>query len=136
MTVLTRRGPETVFVTENHDPAGVGAAREAIATWLARHDASDEVRDTILLVASELVTNAMCNTAGVVRVTIGEVLGGFKLQVTDEAIDLPTPRVAAPDATSGRGLAIVAALAHAWGAHQTSSDDHLGKVVWATCRRR
>ena len=133
--VLTRAA-ETVFETADHDVTHVATARSAIAAWLDRHDASDDLRDAVLLLTSELVTNAVRNTNGLVRVTVGLVLGGIKVQVFDEGLDPPARRVAADDATSGRGLAIVEAIADRWGTHQSIGDDHVGKVVWATCGRR
>lgn len=136
MTVLTRSAPATVFETDDHDVAGVALARETVTSWLDRHDATDDLRDTFELIASELVTNAMRNTTGVVRVAIGEVDGGFELEVFDESVLLPSPRTAGEGDTSGRGLALVAALADAWGAHEVVRDGLVGKVVWASCKAR
>jgi anti-sigma regulatory factor (Ser/Thr protein kinase) len=51
-----------------------------------------------------------------------------EVRVTDGGAErLPAPRVASPDATDGRGLAIVATLALRWGVER----DGLGQCVWA-----
>lgn len=120
---MAKHAPATVFETTDHDAAGVAVARDAISSWLDTHGAGDGERDALLLVATELVTNAVCNTTGRVCVTVGEVFGGVKLQVFDESLDLPASR-----------LAMIAALAATWGTHPAIDADHVGKVVWATCR--
>jgi anti-sigma regulatory factor (Ser/Thr protein kinase) len=136
MLVDACTSPETIFETRDHDVTAVAVARHALTIWLDDRGTTEDVRDTLVLIASELVTNALRNTTGAVRVTVGEVLGGFKLQVFDESLRMPTPRLAVAGDTRGRGLAMVDALADVWGAHEVVRDDLVGKVVWATCQSR
>jgi hypothetical protein len=53
--------------------------------------------------------------------------------VTDANSVLPTPRVAAPDDESGRGLALVAALAEEWGS-EARTGNAIGKTTWFRLR--
>jgi len=134
-TSTMTRSFEIVFETEDHDAAGVRTARDAIASWLECRDEVDELRSTLRLVASELVTNALRHTTGYVQVTIGHVLGGVKIRVFDESLELPWPHPTSVEGTSGRGLVILDALTDAWGAHHAVVGGRFGKVVWATCGR-
>lgn len=52
------------------------------------------------------------------------------IEVSDPGDGLPVIAEAAPDAESGRGLAIVDAFAEAWGVRERV----VGKTVWARLR--
>ena len=103
----------------------------------ARHFVGDaltsehQFRDTILLLTSEVATNAAIHTVGKFEVAVESLEnGGVRVAVTDDSPQVPQPRLAPLDATSGRGLSVVDALASAWGV-----DDHgHGKVVWFEVR--
>jgi anti-sigma regulatory factor (Ser/Thr protein kinase) len=56
----------------------------------------------------------------------------LRVWVTDASDTLPEPRVASPDDESGRGLALVAALADDWGA--APREHGIGKAVWFELR--
>ena len=63
------------------------------------------------------------------RLTLYVVGGTLRIEVTDTGGDrLPRPARPAPDATSGRGLLLVAALADRWG---VIPGPHPRKTVWA-----
>lgn len=86
--------------------------------------------DDALLMASELVTNAVVH--GAPDITVAVTLGPGRLGVSvgdlsDVLPAMPSHRVAAVDC-SGRGLRIVNCLATRWGV--TSRDGELGKQVW------
>ncbi len=98
----------------------------------ARHFVAEAVTavgmpaEEVLLLASELVTNVVLHarTDFVVRMAVTE--DAIRVAVMDENTRLPT-RVEAPvDATSGRGLSIVDALARCWGVEVHP----WGKTVW------
>jgi DNA-binding NarL/FixJ family response regulator len=107
------------------DTVSPSKARSFVASTLTGWRESGLV-DTIELLVTELVTNVIVHTsaAPAVRVSL------FPDRVHVEVVDTdPTParaRQALPSATSGRGLALVDALAVAWGSVEV--DD--GKVVW------
>ncbi|MCU1693109.1 MAG: putative histidine kinaserelated ATPase domain protein [Frankiales bacterium] len=103
-------------------------ARLLLGTWDVVDD--DRVHD-VLVVVSELVGNAVRH--GDVRVSLDLQLDpdGLVVAVSDGAATLPRQRLDEDDqAENGRGLAIVQALAAAWGTDELPD----GKRVWARLR--
>ncbi|MDH6139491.1 MULTISPECIES: ATP-binding protein [Kitasatospora] len=96
--------------------------REALADWgLA------ELADTAELLASELVTNALLHTGTGARLAAAVTSENrLRIEVSDGGTGLPRPRAADADATGGRGLLLVDALADDWGVRLRAS----GKVTW------
>jgi anti-sigma regulatory factor (Ser/Thr protein kinase) len=89
----------------------------------------DQLRDSALLVVSELVTNAVAYSPGPVTLEVGLEDTRLAICVTDESATPPSMREAADSfATSGRGLHLVAALADQWGYAPIPG---FGKTVWA-----
>lgn len=70
--------------------------------------------DKVVLIASELVTNAVQAGATMVEVGVNVTEGRLDLVVTDDAGGWPTMISPTPDDTAGRGLLIVEQLADAW----------------------
>ena len=116
-------------------PGSAATARRSAAIDLIAlaSDLSDS--DTlwnIELVLSELITNAM--QAGSTQISVEVLLHCDRvvLSVTDDAPGWPEPRNAADADSGGRGLAIIAALAHDWGITATPNDQAgTGKTVWS-----
>ena len=107
------------------DPASPGAARRFAADVLAQWG-GDELADTVALLVSELVTNAVLHTAADVELCLCLELELLRVEVVDESGRPPERREADDEATSGRGLFIVDALADAWGVEPRGA----GKAVW------
>ncbi|MET8825738.1 ATP-binding protein [Streptomyces sp. NPDC004610] len=89
--------------------------------------------DSVVLVASELASNAVCHAAdsGVYSVCC-ELRGSLcVIRVSDDGVLVPPERATLGDAhaLSGRGLFLVEALARNWGC--TPRGDGAGKVIWA-----
>ncbi|MET8298606.1 MULTISPECIES: ATP-binding protein [unclassified Streptomyces] len=114
-------------------PESVGKARRlvrlAVTTW-----SLEALADDAALIASELATNAVqhANVASF-RITVTQ-LDAHRVRVA--VIDtrktfVPTPPAADPDAEQGRGLGLVAALAHATGQEPLN----WGKRMWADVQR-
>lgn len=109
------------------DPSAPAHAREA----LARLPVIEPVRDDALLVASELVTNAVlhsgCNSREDLEVVADASPDSLIIAVTDvgrsETVPRPRPSAERP---GGLGLRVVAALARSWG-----TDRRSGRRVWA-----
>lgn len=101
-------------------PEAVGQARQALADTLAAWGfagapAGDAVVGDLLLIATELLSNAVKFSSGEVSLALTWTGGSIRVTATDTA---PAPAALAdpgPDASGGRGLAIVAALAQRWG---------------------
>ena len=109
------------------DVSAPGSARHAVRPLLARWRLP-ELLDPVLLTVSELVTNAVRYGLPPVRLTLHRCPGGVEIGVHD-AVALPPadPSLPGDDAESGRGLALVQALADETGVRP----DGDGKVVWA-----
>ncbi|MFF7736162.1 MULTISPECIES: ATP-binding protein [unclassified Streptomyces] len=109
----------------------VAAARQHIRKTLADWGTDSELSDTICLLANELVTNAVTHcrvSCAQVRVTLTLRNADVLLEVSDPDRDrLPRLHDPGPDEEGGRGLALVAGLADAWGHRQ----EPYTKCVWA-----
>lgn len=95
----------------------------------------EDTCDTAALVVSELVTNAIVHTAS--DVVVCELHDGddlVRIAVRDQGCspDEPHPSPQRPEEEHGRGLLLVEALCHAWGAQEHG----LGLLVWADLLRK
>ncbi|MGQ4413680.1 ATP-binding protein [Streptomyces sp. SAS_269] len=140
------------------DPAEVGRARRWARSRLSGLGigADEPLAETLVLLVSELVTNAVVHTGrpAVLRLSLpgrtpgtaadtaadaagpagatGPVASAtVRLEVTDTSSRAPVPRCAGGDATGGRGLALVDCLADRWGWHSEGS----GKSIWCELDR-
>ncbi|MCZ0988627.1 ATP-binding protein [Streptomyces diastatochromogenes] len=120
------------------DPAEVGRARRWARSRLAGSgiEADEPLAETLILLVSELVTNAVVHTGcpAVLRLSLpaGAVESAtVRLEVADTSSRAPVPRCAGGDATGGRGLALVDCLADRWGWRPEGS----GKSIWCELDR-
>ncbi|MFC5910775.1 ATP-binding protein [Streptacidiphilus monticola] len=108
-------------------PEEVGRARRWARSQLDGHGLAPDTVDTLVLVVSELVTNAVVHTGREAVLSLAPAVGGrVRVEVADASASAPAPRDAEDDATSGRGLELVACLADRWGWYP----DGQGKKVW------
>ncbi|HET7490221.1 MAG TPA: ATP-binding protein [Acidimicrobiales bacterium] len=113
-------------------PALVGAARRFAANTLAEWEL-EALRDDTVLLTSELVTNAVLHARTTMRLVLrSDGLGFVRIELYDENPRLPMLAPPPEGATSGRGLALVAALATSWGTRSEAE----GKTVWAELGER
>lgn len=108
--------------------ADLKSAREARAfvdELLARWDAEEAI-DVVVLLVSELVTNAVLHAGSRVELSVHLLSDAVRVEVVDTSPVLPTPKDADDTETSGRGLAIMDAMASAWGVDPLPD----GKRVW------
>lgn len=96
--------------------------REALRLWDL-----DELTDTVTLLVSELVTNAVVHAGSEVDVLVRLTGEMACVEVTDTSEVEPVPREAALEDASGRGLALVEAIARRWGVRPCPGG---GKTVW------
>ncbi|KAB2342129.1 ATP-binding SpoIIE family protein phosphatase [Actinomadura rudentiformis] len=120
-----------------------GISKEDVAAWDLEAEASmvpraraqataklldwglRELVDTVELLVSELVTNALLHGAGAIGMRL--IKGSTLLcEVNDDGHELPRLCQADANDESGRGLQLVSHLAERWGTRRTD----LGKVVW------
>jgi PAS domain-containing protein/anti-sigma regulatory factor (Ser/Thr protein kinase) len=108
-------------------PDAVMHARRFTARTLRKWRVED-MGDAVLLVVSELVTNALVHTQGPVRVDL--MLRGDRLRVcvTDSSPRAPAKPVSVDwEATGGRGLFLVEAMSESFGSMPVAD----GKQVWS-----
>ncbi|WP_461084540.1 ATP-binding protein [Streptomyces deserti] len=120
------------------DPAEVGRARRWARSRLAGSgiEADEPLAETLILLVSELVTNAVVHTGcpAVLRLSLPGATAKestVRLEVADRSDRAPVPRCAEDDATGGRGLALVDGLADRWG----WSAEGTGKRIWCELDR-
>ena len=97
-------------------------ARDVLSTWREA-----DAADIVTLLVSELVTNAVLHAGSKVEISIRHVGRWLRVEVADGSPVLPGQRDYTPDASTGRGLSLVEALADSWG---VDSRGDSGKVVW------
>jgi anti-sigma regulatory factor (Ser/Thr protein kinase) len=87
--------------------------------------------DTVELLTSELVTNAVQASQGlpspVVKLWLVSDGQSVVVHVWDASDQMPVRQDADPDSASGRGLLLIETLSKDWGAYRKAN----GKVVWA-----
>jgi anti-sigma regulatory factor (Ser/Thr protein kinase) len=109
------------------DRGAVAQARGFVRECLSWHPDGHAV-DDVVVVASELVTNAVVHARTPFSVTLASHRGRVSLTVRDASSALPAGADADPSASGGRGLQVVQALSTAWG---VGPDTDGGKSVWA-----
>jgi anti-sigma regulatory factor (Ser/Thr protein kinase) len=125
-------------------PSAVGRAR-AYARWVLGTWQLSAMADTVELLVSELVTNAVKNT-GVVDESVDERLVAGKvnpiylglsvlvetllIEVWDVSTTPPLRRVASDDDETGRGLLLMEMLSKEWDFEVLATG---GKIVWCKC---
>lgn len=121
------------------DPAEVGRARRWARSRLLGSGLGDDepLSETLILLISELVTNAVVHTGcpAVLRMLFGQDgpadAGTVRVEVADASACPPRPRHADGDDTNGRGLELVDGLADRWGWTAEGS----GKSIWCEVDR-
>ncbi|MBQ0993519.1 ATP-binding protein [Micromonospora sp. PSH03] len=111
------------------DPHSPAAARGLVArqchAW-----GLDAVADQAMVIASELVSNAVQHAGTDMDITVSAVAGSLRISVRDREGDTPdstTPALPRQVTEGGRGLPIIAALTTHWGFFAFGD----GKTVWA-----
>ncbi|MGC0313696.1 ATP-binding protein [Kitasatospora acidiphila] len=120
-------------------PRGARLARRLVSQYLESwgHDYDSPLNEKLTLITAELAANAVCHGyvpdgEFKVRLTLGQSTA--RLEVSDTRTERKPPKKPQepqPDAESGRGLLLVAALAERWGTVPRPAAP--GKTVWAEC---
>ncbi|MBA2954814.1 SpoIIE family protein phosphatase [Nocardioides sp. MAH-18] len=105
-------------------------ARRAVRLQLAAWGVPEELAEDLVLVTSELVTNAFVHARPPIDLRIRRTHHEVVLEVHDRALLRPRRRRPDDDDEHGRGLNIVEALTTDWGTRSSES----GKTVWCTVR--
>jgi anti-sigma regulatory factor (Ser/Thr protein kinase) len=126
----------TLSVNVPHDGNGVSLARHSFGTELASDGVTDDVRQDVMLVISELVSNAVRHAAALpgdkVAVACAFNEDCLHIEITDGgSLTRPSPEVATVFALGGRGLDIVRMVSSEWGVSQAGDT----VTVWADVPR-
>lgn len=95
--------------------------------------ADEPLAETLVLLVSELVTNAVVHTGrpAVLRLLFGPGCGTVRVEVADRSAAPPLQRHADGGDTHGRGLELVDGLADRWGWQPEGA----GKHIWCELDR-
>lgn len=113
-------------LTLGREPDAVPKARRFVG-WSLGGEEPGTVH-SVQLAVTELVTNAMLHGRPPVLIRLIHLGRSIRVEVEDSGQQLPVLGIHDPDAMTGRGLAVVAALSSAWG---IDAGRGKGKVVWA-----
>ncbi|TVL93711.1 ATP-binding protein [Streptomyces sp. SAJ15] len=128
------------------DPAEVGRARRWARSRLAGSGigVDEPLAETLILLISELVTNAVVHTGCSAVLVIhlprqsqgappvgSSAVSTVRVEVADTSARAPRQRHADEAATNGRGLELVDGLADRWGWHREGA----GKRIWCEVDR-
>jgi anti-sigma regulatory factor (Ser/Thr protein kinase) len=115
----------------DHAASSAALVRQHLEQELRESGSSAEFIDDTLLVASELVANAVrhapAGESGDLEVIWNLDEHGITIRVGDGSSQLPSAHHPSVRDTHGRGLTIIAALSDEWGVDK----DGAGKQVWA-----
>jgi anti-sigma regulatory factor (Ser/Thr protein kinase) len=118
--------PQAMVVDLYGDNRAARTTRRATAEALAGWEVTGAVGEDAVLLATELVNNAITHTGRPRQLRVRRLTDRLVIEVADA--DPRPPQRLVPDESSegGRGLTIVAALSSAWGVRF----DGAGKIVW------
>jgi anti-sigma regulatory factor (Ser/Thr protein kinase) len=123
----TDRRPLSARIALPRSPASVGTARRFIEARTAAWSFPEPAGSQLVLIGSELVTNAVLHARTELTLTLELRDGRVRISVKDRSRSAATLRHYQADALTGRGLGVVAALSDSWGISAAGD----GKIVWA-----
>lgn len=135
---MTRRlaGPLSARIVLPSELSSVPVARHWVQERCGRYLAAERGQ-VLALLTTELVANGVRHGRGVellVEVAWPQAqdrAGEVVVACSDTSNEQPVLRTVTPDATGGRGVALIDALSSAWGTERLSQDDvEVGKRVW------
>ena len=106
--------------------SSLGEGRRFVAQTLRGWNVDEETIEPVMLVANELVANAIVHAHSSPVLSLESSGSDLLLRVADDAGDLTVARRAEPADDGGRGLILVEALCDRWGVDASDS----GKTVW------
>jgi len=116
------------FTADRGAPASARKfARSTLTGW-----GLDAVSDTVELLVSEAVTNAVGHAGSGGEMVMRRIPSGIRIEVSDYGSGEVLQKNAGPDDVTGRGVAIIDALASRWGVDNRGSaaDSEKYKTVW------
>ena len=119
-------GTEPVELVLPARSAAPREARDVTREALTRWQLTEDTADTVALIVSELVTNAVLHTGSALTLRLRTYDDTVYVEVFDADSRPPRMRDPNDDEDGGRGLHLVEALSRRWGVRTIKT----GKVVW------
>jgi anti-sigma regulatory factor (Ser/Thr protein kinase) len=107
------------------DPAQVSQARRLVRETLAEWGL-DEYADHMVLIGSELVTNALRHGAGMISIRLSRAGRDLRIEVHDHGAGRPVRRHAGTGDEGGRGLEVIDSLIGMYDGYRGCTDDGTG----------
>ncbi|WP_327407020.1 ATP-binding protein [Streptomyces sp. NBC_01288] len=111
------------------DPHAASKARRSTRDTLTSWGLGD-LADDMVLVVSELVTNAVQHGEGPIVMVLQQRDDTILAEIADTSPSLPVPRTQSTEGESGRGLSLVEAFSDDWGCRTRRR--RRGKWVWCS----
>jgi PAS domain S-box-containing protein len=127
---VQRPRADVVRMALTSDLSDIRAARHLTDRQLREWQVPDQPRTELVLMVSELVTNALTYASPPIELRVRRSDREAVLEVSDSSTQRPRRRRATSEDEHGRGLEIVEMLSDRWGSRTLSH----GKVVWAARR--
>ncbi len=108
------------------DPGAVREARQVVRQTCHAAGVDSDTCDSAVLLTSETVTNAFVHGRSEARLSVHANAGTVLVEVGDDNSRHPALVTQDAEALDGRGIALLEALATAWGVRE----EPYGKVVW------
>ncbi len=125
MVGIVRRTLDAASARLPSDAPSARQARRFVDETLRRWEC-DDLLDTVELLVSELVTNAVLHARSDVDISVQLLPDRVRIEVADQSPEGIRRRALTADGSSGRGISMVESLALAWGV----SPHRSGKAVW------
>jgi len=122
--VIAQSVPSTLSLERSR--RAVAQARSFVRDRCREAGVADVTSDAVVLMVSELVTNAVEHARSRVELALAVDPGVVHVEIHDGNAALPAIRNADSGAVNGRGMAIVDELALSWGVRPAGR----GKTVW------
>lgn len=134
LTPATDRGHQ---LDQAFDARALYQTRAAVAAWADRRGVTGRTLEALLIIASELASNAVVHGGGTGRLRMWQAGQRIVCEVSDSGPGIDDPLTAGnrrpePQERGGRGLWIVRRLADEFTIHSTSSGTTLTVVVALT----
>lgn len=124
--------PRSTRVALEPSAESAAQARSSLRELLSTVGVGQQERETAVLLANELVINAVEHSGGPAHLHAIVRDGVIRLEVTDANPSIPTANTSVDELDErGRGLLMISALASRWGADPLPD----GKTVWCELDR-
>ena len=117
--------PQEAYLRLDPEPASARRARSFVEETLSEWGCED-LKDIVVLLTSELVTNAVVHAGSDADLSLRVARGVLQIAVADRSPVEPVVRTQSDEATNGRGMLLLDALALRWSVVMTDA----GKIVW------